>query len=126
MQSNNKFTTQFGLNNKVEIIVPTTIGAESITDNSAYVKHVMEILALTFGGSSAYEQKGAWISDESGDMIEERSTVVYAYASDLNDDNMNTVYELAEEICRMMSQECVAVTVNSTMYFVEYDVEVAV
>lgn len=126
MKSNNKFTNQFGLAHKVEIIVPTTIGAESIADNTPYVKHVMEILALTFGGSSAYEQKGAWISDDSGDMIEEHSTVVYSNASDLDDEKLNTVYELAEEVCRMMSQECVAVTIDGTMYFVETSEVIAV
>ena len=114
----NKFTQMEGLTNKVEIIVPSTVNVNEHIDNSDMVEQVLTELSLLFGGASAFDQQGGWVSDEHG-LVKELSTVVYAYASDLNDTLLNNVYDIAQSLCDIMKQEAIAVTINGTMYFVE-------
>lgn len=118
-----KFAQSFALTEKVEIVIPSTIGSIHIEDNTLYVEQVMRTLAENFGGASAYEQQGAWVSEgtngKQGELIVEKSTVVYAFTDELTVERMNLVYDLAQETATVMSQECVAVTINGVMHFVD-------
>lgn len=123
MKQSSKFAQSFALTEKVEIVIPTTIGDRYIADNSLYVEQVMRTLAENFGGASSFEQQGAWVSEgtngKQGELIVERSTVVYAFTDELTVERLNLVYDLAQETATVMLQECVAVTINGVMHFVD-------
>lgn len=107
-----------GLTNKVAIYVPGTNGANTQAVNSAWVNDALGTLSLEFGGATAQAVTGAWMSDEHG-LIKEQTTVVYANASEITDENMSTIVHFASALCEALSQEAVAIEVNGTMYFIE-------
>lgn len=123
MKQSSKFTQAFALTEKVEIVIPTTIGDRHIADNSLYVEQVMRTFAENFGGASSFEQQGAWVSEgtngKQGELIVEKSTVVYAFTDELTVERLNLVYDLAQETATVMLQEAVAVTINGVMHFVD-------
>ena len=71
------------LKHKVSVIVPSKIG-ENEVNNSKYVHEVMKRLSNEFGGASSIEQKGAWVSDEDG-LVIENNELVYAYCNDIEE-----------------------------------------
>lgn len=115
-----KIKNAFKLSNKVGIIVPSTIGANTKGNEDTVkfnVRQVMKTLSEMFGGASTIKQEGAWVSEEHGLIVEE-NTLVYAYAEELNDSILNKVLEVAEALGQAMEQEAIAVEINNEMYFV--------
>lgn len=106
------------MTNKVAIYVPGTNGANTQADTSYWVDEALITLSEQFGGATAQAVTGAWVSDEHG-IIKESTTVVYAMASEITDDNMTQVVGLAIGLCEALSQEAVAIEVNGAMYFIE-------
>jgi hypothetical protein len=120
-QTTQTFTALRGLTaltNKVAIYVPGTNGANTQATNDYWVDMALETLSEQFGGATAQAVTGAWVSDEHG-LIKEQTTVVYANASEVTDDNMNQVVGFAIAMCEALSQEAVAIEHNGAMYFVE-------
>ena len=116
--STNKFNQMQGLTEKVAVIVPSTIDVNKEIDNKEAVRAVLMSLSNLFGGASAIEQEGGWVSQTHG-LVVESNTMVYAYASELTNDDLNHVYTLAEQLAYNMNQEAIAVEINNNLYFVE-------
>lgn len=106
-----------GLKDRIVVYVPSTVNVNQSIDNSVYVRHVMEELSKLFGGATAYDANGAWLSDEKG-LVIEQVTMVYSFTDSLDNQKLEKVIELCEWIKEEMSQECVSLEVNGQLYFV--------
>ena len=108
----------FDLDSKVAIYVPTTIDAVTKCDNSEMVKRVLTTLSNLFGGATATDAVGGWVSSEHG-LITERVTIVYSFCkSEVFADNIDAILELCEAIKSEMSQEAVTLEYNGQVKFI--------
>ena len=69
----------FHLDEVVKIYVPSIMNIDEPIDNTPYVNKTLEELSALFGGATAIEGSGAWLSDEK-QFILEYFTIVYAFA----------------------------------------------
>lgn len=102
----------------VKIYVPSTYNINENLDCSAWIDKTLTFLAEKFGGATASEALGAWLSLEKG-LVKERITVVFAYttSNDLSE-NINSVYDFCIEMKEKLKQESIALEVNGELYFV--------
>lgn len=107
------------LRSKVSIYVPSTNNVNESVDNSDMVRYVHERLSQLFGGATCTPAIGGWVS-ESGELVRERVTIVYAFATDAQMDMYldKEVLPICEKIKNDMSQEAVSLEVNGELYFV--------
>ena len=118
MNKNSKLQNLFKLSSKVTVIVPATININEEIDNTPYVDKVATLLSNLFGGATATQTLGYWVSNTAG-LVKERSTTVFAYCneSDLQN-NIDKVIDLCEELKKEMTQDAIALEINGEMYFI--------
>ena len=106
------------LKNKVAVIIPTQNKDGVTFDNTINVKQAMIKLSSLFGGCSSIAQNGAWI-DDNGNLHTEENTLVYAFAEELNSENLYTLVEYAKHICLELNQWCISLEINNCMMFID-------
>lgn len=106
------------LSSKVSIYVPSTTSVSVSIDTSDWVAKVAATLSTYFGGATATEASGFWVSDAS-ELIKEKVTIVYAYCTseDLSL-KREAVFALAQEMKEALAQEAVSVEVNNELYLI--------
>lgn len=108
----------FDLDSKVAIYVPTTTDAVNKCDNSAMVNYVLTTLSELFGGATATDAIGGWVSTEHG-LITERVNIVYSFCkSEAFAENIETILAICEKIKREMNQEAVTLEYNGQVKFI--------
>lgn len=108
----------FDLDSKVAIYVPTTNNAVESCDNAEMVKRVLTTLSNLFGGATATDAIGGWVSTEHG-LITERVTIVYSFCkSEAFANNIDAILELCEAIKSEMNQEAVTLEYNGQVKFI--------
>jgi hypothetical protein len=113
----NHFQSMEGMIHSVAVYVPSTLDVNQSANNAAQVADTLARLSGIFGGCTASDVKGAWISDTSG-LIVENVTICKSYASSLGDGELEEVYSIANQIRMDMRQEAVSVEIDGTLYFV--------
>lgn len=109
---------KYDLDCKVAICVPSTINVNEKIDNSEYVISVIRELSSMFGGATASDAVGGWVS-ESGETIIEHVKIVYSFcSSEQLNEKFDDVYEICQRIKREMGQEAVTLEVNGQCKFV--------
>ena len=109
---------KFDLDSKVSVYVPSTINVSEQVDNSEQVRRVITELSRIFGGATATQAVGGWVS-ESGETILEHVTIVYSFCtSEQLYTHFDDVYAIAERIKREMTQEAVTLEINGQVKFV--------
>jgi len=109
---------KFDLDSKVSIYVPSTQNVSEQVDNTVQVKNVIRELSGLFGGATATQAVGGWVS-ESGETILERVTIVYSFCtSEQLREHFEDVYAIAQRIKEEMSQEAVTLEINGQVKFV--------
>lgn len=109
---------KFDLDCKVSIYVPSTYNVNEETDNTEQVRKVIKELSLMFGGATASNAVGGWVT-ESGETVIEHVTIVYSFCtSEQLKQHFDNVYAIAERIKREMQQEAVTLEVNGQVKFV--------
>lgn len=103
---------------RVALYVPGTQGPATATDNAAQVERVARRFCEMFGGATAQESTGFWMSDTAG-LVREAVTIVFAActAEQLRD-NLPDVLTLAQQIKAEMQQEAVTITIDQKMYII--------
>ena len=103
---------------RVALYVPGTQGPATVTDNAAQVERVARAFCGWFGGATAQQSAGYWLSDTAG-LVREAVTIVYAActAEQLRE-RLPDVLTLAQQIKQDMAQEAVSVECNSTLYII--------
>lgn len=103
---------------RVALYVPGTQGPATATDNAAQVERVAREFCGWFGGATAQQSAGYWISDNAG-LVREAVTIVYAACTaDQLRDRLPDVLTLAQQIKSEMQQEAVTITIDQKMYII--------
>ncbi len=103
---------------RVALYVPGTQGPATATDNAAQVERVARRFCEMFGGATAQESTGFWMSDTAG-LVREAVTIVFAActAAQLRE-HLPDVLTLAQQIKDEMQQEAVSVEINGALYII--------
>lgn len=106
------------LSQRVALYVPSTQGPDTATDNAAQVERVAREFCGCFGGATAQQSAGYWLSESAG-LIRESVTIVYANctAEQLRE-HLPDVLTLAQQIKAEMQQEAVSAEINGTLYII--------
>lgn len=109
---------KFDLDSKVSIYVPSTQNVNVPIDNSEQVRSVITELSRLFGGATATQAVGGWVS-ESGETILEKVSIVYSFCtSEQLREHFEDVYGIAQRIKHEMQQEAVTMEINGQVKFV--------
>ena len=103
---------------RVALYVPGTQGPATATDNAAQVECVARDFCGWFGGATAQQSTGYWLSESAG-LVREAVTIVYAActAEQLRE-HLPDVLQLAQQIKAEMQQEAVSAEINGTLYII--------
>ena len=109
---------KFDLSSRVTLYVPRTINVNETTNNETQVKKVLTAFCGWFGGATASEARGGWLSQSAG-LVIESVTIIYAYCKE-NDlsANFENIIKLATEIKNEMQQEAVTLEINGQIAFI--------
>lgn len=109
---------QITLPQRVALYVPGTQGTATATDNAAQVERVARAFCGWFGGATAQESTGFWMSDTAG-LVRESVTIVFAACTaDQLRERLPDVLTLAQQIKQDMAQEAVSVEISGTLYII--------
>ena len=101
-----------------KIYVPSTIDVDNSIDNSAKVNETLSFLSSLFGGATATDASGAWMSETSG-LVTEKVTICYAFASFRNFwKYRKAVKEYAAKLRDDMRQEAISLEIDGRLQFV--------
>lgn len=107
------------LHHKIAVYVPGTNGVNTAADNSEHVRRAAALLSDLFGGATATPAVGYWMSTAAG-LVEEKTTVVYAYAAGLDlERGLDAVIDFCDDMRRELHQEAVSLEIDGALYFVE-------
>lgn len=103
---------------RVALYVPGTQDINHATDNAAQVERVAREFCGWFGGATAQESTGFWMSDTAG-LVRESVTIVFAACTaDQLRERLPDVLTLAQQIKQDMAQEAVSVELNGALYII--------
>jgi len=109
---------KFDLDSKVSIYVPSTLNVSEHIDNTAKVREVITKLSNLFGGATATEAVGGWVTED-GQTIIEHVTIVYSFCTtEQLQEHFDAVYGICEDIKESMGQEAVTLEINGQVKFV--------
>lgn len=118
---NNLLSSFVSLSHQVKIYVPSTVEVNkeaSQEARQAVIDTVLGSLSDLFGGATAGDFVGAWRSQEAG-IVTEKTTVIYSFCtSEALEAGLAKVVELAQMICKDMSQEVVSLEIDNALYLV--------
>lgn len=104
------------LSHVASIFVPSTVNIDSQIDNTQIVNSILAELSSEFGGASAQDVKGAWLSDTAG-LVVENITRIFCYGSD-KAEMLDVFSNLAQRLKVEMSQDSVLIDVDNVGYLV--------
>lgn len=108
------------MNHKIGIVIPSTVNvneAASPETVNKWVKCAKVEFSKLFGGFTSQSAVGGWLSPKHG-LIEENVTVVSAFTDDNGLKRLGDLKAFASKMGRAMSQESVAVEVDSSLEFI--------
>lgn len=112
------FKNAIQLTARVAVYVPGTNGAAAESDNSEYIKRTAAQLSGFFGGATAQECRGFWMSDKYG-LIEEKTTVIYSNATPADlEAHAADILTIAEALKEELKQEGISVEINGALFIV--------
>ena len=115
----NKLDMLVCLKEKAAIYVPSTINkGTKVThiDNADFVRDVAAKMADMFGGASAYDVTGFWMSPIRG-LEDEKTTVVYSSCANVGP-YVDALVDICENLKTAMGQDAVSLEINGKFYLV--------
>ena len=109
------------LSSNVKILVPSTVSVDKSLNDSEFnseVDKALTFLGKLFGGSTASNALGTWVSDDLG-LVREKVKVVESYTtSDDLESHIDSVVDYALSLKNRLQQEAIGLIVNNELYFV--------
>lgn len=113
-----KFSEMDSLNTKISIYVPSTIDIDKPVNNSEWIEKTAVFFSDLFGGCTACNVSGYWIT-QAKKLVQEKPVVVYSYTTEEKAQEAETkIIEYVQEMKKEMQQECISVEYNNRLYFV--------
>lgn len=113
-----KFSEMDSLATKVAIYVPSTVNIDVAIDNSEWIEKTAVLFSDLFGGCTACDVSGYWITQEKK-LVKEKPVVVYAYTTEEKArEAEEKIIDFVQQMKREMQQECISVEYNNRLYFV--------
>lgn len=109
-----------GLPHRVTIYVPSTINVDAALDSETaerLVEDTLRFLSSLFGGATAPQSRGAWVSN-TGVLVIESVTQVYANSRQLSHEVLVQIKTYVVELRERLGQEAIAVELDGTLFFV--------
>lgn len=108
----NIFKNNVIFNDKITLYIPSTLDANIKINNDEYIDQALELLSNEFGGASAMDIDGAWMSDSHG-LIKENIKSVYAYTSNLNEESLFKILMFINQLKAELNQEAILIEINN-------------
>lgn len=106
------------LASRVAIYVPSTTDTDHPTDNRQQVEEVTAKMSAMFGGATATEARGYWVSQSAG-LVGEAVTIVYSNAAAEDIENHAAeIVEICHKIKTEMKQEAVSLEFDGELFLV--------
>ena len=108
------------LQHRIAVIVPSTINANESASREVidqWTKAAKMKFARLFGGFTAHNAVGGWVSLEHG-LIEENVTVVSSFTDDDGLGFLDKVKEFAGQMAEALGQEVVSLEVDHKLEFI--------
>lgn len=108
------------LNHRVSIYVPSTYEGNKPARRMARkaTAHTARVFSALFGGATATQAAGYWVSDTRG-LIKETQTLVFSACTEADKEKHTArVIDTARALCRWMKQEAVTVEIDGVLQFV--------
>ena len=101
-----------------KIYVPSTTDVNNAINNAEKVRNTLVFLSDMFGGATATEARGAWVSNSAGLVLED-VTICYAFTTLTGKlRNRRKIMEYAARLRDEMRQEAISVEIDGRLYFV--------
>ena len=107
------------MNHRIGIIIPSTVNvneAASPETVGKWVKCAKVQFAQLFGGFTSHNAVGGWMSAQG--LVEEPVTVVASFTDDNGLKRLGDLKAFAAKMAKALSQEAVAVEVDSSLQFI--------
>lgn len=118
MFTSKKLANCFKLSSRLSIYVPQTVNVNEYIDNTKYVNDTLTILSKYFGGATASQAKGSWLTSN-GELVIESTTIVFAYCNTRQlEESFDKIHDYIQRLKKEMSQEAIAIELNGEMYFI--------
>ena len=114
-------------NHKIAVIIPSTtnVNEDASPETVAnWVRSAKVKFARLFGGFTAHNAVGGWVSQEHG-LIEENVTIVTSYTDEDGLGFVEMVREFAAQMAAALGQEVVSVEIDHQLEFITPLVAVA-
>ena len=106
------------LTSRVAIYVPSTTDTDHPTDNRQQVEEVAAKLSAMFGGATATEARGYWVSQSAG-LVGEAVTIYHSNAAAEDIENHAAeIVAICHKIKTEMKQEAVSLEVDGELFLV--------
>lgn len=108
------------LQHRIAVFVPSTINANESASAEVIAKWITAAkmtFARLFGGFTAHNAVGGWVSPEHG-LIEEQVTVVASFTDEDGLGFVEKIKEFAAEMALALNQEAVSVEFDNQLEFV--------
>jgi len=119
MTINQQLQGLYSLDHNIKLYIPSTKNANESTDNTAYINEALELFGACFGGATAYDALGSWVSNDKG-LIVEPVKIIESYASKeaLTNGGLAKVLQYAKKIKTELKQEAVSLEYDNKLYFI--------
>ena len=106
------------LSSRIEIGVPGTDHVNHVTDTNEYVTKAFKLFCKWFGGANVRIETGGYTTSTGQCVVEPINWVWSCCTTQQLEMFSVQVISMARTICIDLHQECVAVIINTTMFFV--------
>ena len=104
--------------NSLSIIIPSTLDADKVIDNSEYVKNYSNILAEKYGKIQTEKSVGSWYSDNLDKIIVEENCIITVTIEGATEEDINFILNLGLKVKEDMRQEAVSTFINDSLCIV--------
>ena len=104
--------------NSLSIIIPSTLDADKVIDNSEYVEKYLLLLAEKYSNIEVEKSIGSWYSDNLDKIIVEENCIITVTIEDVAEEDINFMLNLGLKVKEDMRQEAVSTFINDSLCIV--------
>ena len=114
----NNCITLVGGENKLSVIIPSTLDADKSINNTEYVEKYLLLLAEKYSDLSVEKSIGSWYSENLDKVIVEENCIITVSLKGATERDINILLDLGLMVKKEMTQESVSVLINDSLCLV--------